>query len=255
MIISELTTELVTDPAGIGYAPYIIAGNHMALETILNDKTGIGSGTINRTYADAPTLQSAVVVSEYLALTDIARQAWLLLVTASQNTGQEGSLGVPLQNSEIQAQVTAIWDAGTVTRSNLLALLTKGGSRAEVLWGDGAVVTINDISLAIFNARPATPSNLEATAISEERIDLTWVDASDDEDEFTIEWSLNGSNWIEAVTLPANTTSWSNTGLHTEVTYLYRIKASNIYGKSDYSNVAQATTLPIPVSSPPVGSP
>ena len=53
-----------------------------------------------------------------------------------------------------------------------------------------------------------------------------------------------GTCWFAPVqTLPANTTSWQNTGLTKNTTYTYRVKATNANGSSPYSNEASAKTL------------
>jgi len=48
------------------------------------------------------------------------------------------------------------------------------------------------------------------------------------------------------VTLPANTTSYANTGLTEATAYSYRVQANNTFGASAPSNVATATTLTQP---------
>jgi hypothetical protein len=46
---------------------------------------------------------------------------------------------------------------------------------------------------------PPSPSNLSATAVSSNRINLTWTDNAVTEDGFKIERSLNGSDWSQLV--------------------------------------------------------
>jgi hypothetical protein len=40
----------------------------------------------------------------------------------------------------------------------------------------------------------------------------------------------------------ANVTSYANTGLSSNTTYRYRVRAYNASGNSSYSNIASATT-------------
>jgi hypothetical protein len=89
---------------------------------------------------------------------------------------------------------------------------------------------------------PSAPSNLFATSISNSQINLTWVDNSDSEDGFKIERKVAGGTYFEIKTLSANTTSYSDTGLNSNTTYYYRIRAYNSYGNSSYSNEVSVST-------------
>ncbi|MGC8789623.1 MAG: stalk domain-containing protein, partial [Caldisericum sp.] len=89
---------------------------------------------------------------------------------------------------------------------------------------------------------PSAPSNLFAISISSSQINLTWVDNSDNEDGFKIERKKTGETYTEIKTLPANTTSYSDTGLSSNTTYYYRIRAFNSYGNSSYSNEVSVST-------------
>lgn len=90
---------------------------------------------------------------------------------------------------------------------------------------------------------PVAPSGLTATAVSKSQINLTWVDNSSNEEEFIVERSrYETTGFTPIITLPANTTKYSNTGLARNTTYFYRVQAKNSGGANGYSNVASATT-------------
>jgi len=91
----------------------------------------------------------------------------------------------------------------------------------------------------------SAPSNLDAAAVSQMQIDLTWQDTSPDESDFHIERSPNGSTgWTEIDTVGANVTDYTDTGLSCGTTYYYRVRAHrHSDGQySGYSNVDSATT-------------
>jgi hypothetical protein len=89
----------------------------------------------------------------------------------------------------------------------------------------------------------AAPSHLEATAPTSFRVDLKWRDNSSAEMEFRIEWkTINDAFWIPLKTLAANSTSYSDTGRQGGKTYIYRVRACNTDGCSEYSNEAFANT-------------
>ncbi|MEO9965780.1 MAG: PHB depolymerase family esterase [Reichenbachiella sp.] len=90
---------------------------------------------------------------------------------------------------------------------------------------------------------PIAPSGLSATATGSSSIMLSWQDNSNNEDSFVLERSKdNESNYMQVTSLPANTTSYSDTGLILSTTYYYRLSASNNEGMSTFSNSASAAT-------------
>jgi transcriptional regulator CtsR len=89
---------------------------------------------------------------------------------------------------------------------------------------------------------PAAPTKLTAAAVSSSRISLTWKDSSNNETGFKIERKKSGGSYKQITTLSANTTSYTDTGLSSGVTYYYRVRAYNSIGNSTYSNEADATT-------------
>ncbi len=98
---------------------------------------------------------------------------------------------------------------------------------------------------------PAAPTGLTADAFSTTQIDLTWIDNATNETSFQIERSLTqGGSYTLAATVPANSTSWSNTGLPSDTRYFYRVRAVNAGGNSPYSEEAAATTLLAPPLAP-----
>ncbi|MGH2920726.1 MAG: fibronectin type III domain-containing protein, partial [Gaiellaceae bacterium] len=101
-------------------------------------------------------------------------------------------------------------------------------------------------------ANPRAPLNLGATGVSQSQIDLTWTDASDNEQGFQVE-RRTGNPFVAPVivaTLPANTTSWSDQQLPADTSFGYRVRAFNASGPSLWSNGASATTLAFPPPAP-----
>jgi C1A family cysteine protease len=88
---------------------------------------------------------------------------------------------------------------------------------------------------------PAAPSNLSATAISSSQVNLSWTDNASNETGFMIERCTGGT--CSYISVGANTTTYSDTGLMASTPYIYRVKASNSGGDSAYSDNASATTL------------
>lgn len=95
------------------------------------------------------------------------------------------------------------------------------------------------------------PTNLTATAVSVSQINLNWNDNSDGEQNFVIERSLTGVFWSQIDVVPANSTSYNNTGLSSNTRYYYRVYGSLPFGNTENSNEANTYTLlitPSPLS-------
>ena len=94
---------------------------------------------------------------------------------------------------------------------------------------------------------PLPPTTLNASAFSSTQINLTWVDASNNETGFQVERSTtSGSGYTLVTTTAANATSFSNTGLTANTSYFYRVRAINAVGSSNNTpEFATSTAAPI----------
>lgn len=140
--LAQLAAEINTDSTGLGLVALKTAGSDQAIADALNLVRATITG-INRNDISAKELMAAVVLTEYTALTQASRDLWQALLTIA-----------PLDANDTQTRTTvgAIFGAGTATRTNLQALASRTGSRAEQLWGTGTQVTALDVSRAL--ARP-----------------------------------------------------------------------------------------------------
>jgi len=116
-----LRTELLTDPLGRGYASKTDQQCADDLNTVYR--------TRNRASIQTWEVLEATVAAEYTALSAAEKQRYQILISA-------GTLN-PVGNN-IRAAFSAMFAAGTTTRTNLLALASEPCSRAEEL-GLGAM--------------------------------------------------------------------------------------------------------------------
>jgi hypothetical protein len=89
---------------------------------------------------------------------------------------------------------------------------------------------------------PKAPTGLTATALSTSEIQLTWTDASGNENAFLVEERSAFGGFVEIQSLPANTTALIVTGIPAGTFRAYRVRARNAGGVSAYTNEASATT-------------
>lgn len=89
---------------------------------------------------------------------------------------------------------------------------------------------------------PAVPTNLTAEPMATDTIGLSWTDNSSNESEFDIESETVGGVWAPVMTVGADITSAAVSGFAADSTHLFRVRAANSVGYSDYSNVAAAAT-------------
>jgi len=84
---------------------------------------------------------------------------------------------------------------------------------------------------------PTMPSNLTVVAVSTDAVELAWVDTSSTEENFQLLRGTSPTNMTDEIEVPANSVSYTNTGLAPGTTYYYRIRAEHsVLGNSPYTD-------------------
>ncbi|MBI2039306.1 MAG: fibronectin type III domain-containing protein [Candidatus Niyogibacteria bacterium] len=98
----------------------------------------------------------------------------------------------------------------------------------------------------------SAPSNLDAINVSGSQNNLSWVDNSSNEDGFKIERSLNNQEgpFSEIASTITDVVSYNDADLTADQTYYYRVRAFNVGGNSDYSNIDHAITATVAPNAP-----
>ncbi|OGQ83460.1 MAG: hypothetical protein A2289_11450 [Deltaproteobacteria bacterium RIFOXYA12_FULL_58_15] len=92
--------------------------------------------------------------------------------------------------------------------------------------------------------RPHAPTDLVASAVSQNQIDLDWIDTNQRETGYRVDRSINDIDFTTLVTLPADTTHHSDTNVDNQSWYFYRIYAQNVGGESiQYASGGNAPLL------------
>ena len=71
-----------------------------------------------------------------------------------------------------------------------------------------------------------------------QEINLTWDDNSDNESSFIIERGSDNTSFTQLATVDANINYYTDTNFTLGQTYYYRVKATNEFGDSSYTNTA-----------------
>src|SRR5262245_44742696 len=154
---------------------------------------------------------------------------------------------------DANTMATELWNSGQKAggADNLGAVIKF--ATPTVANGEVFVGTSN--SLVVYGLTPPATSLpdapvLSATALSASSIHLSWTDSTvppNTASSYLIEQSPDGINaWSQVTTAPPGSTSLDIGGLTQTTTYFYRMRSMNGLGKSDYSNVAIATTTDQP---------
>lgn len=127
-----LKSEIELDPVTLSYG----GKSDAEIADIMNSyATG---RTVNQEIIDTWEILEATVPAEWTALTAAEKQRYQTIISCGT---------VNVKGTNIRSQLAAMFIAGTTTRTNLLALQTKTGSRAEELFG--GVVSHLDIAKAL----------------------------------------------------------------------------------------------------------
>ena len=93
------------------------------------------------------------------------------------------------------------------------------------------------------NPLPAAPSGLVAN-VSKNRVDLTWVDNATNEEGYTVERRKEtDTQWQTIGTVAADVRTFSDTQFARRTDYVYRVRAFNASGPSEYSPDVPARTM------------
>ena len=127
-----------------------------------------------------------------------------------------------------------------VKNDALMRAQAHGDSRGASLRSDD-LAGINILYGTGFGEEPpASPSNLTTSVISGSEIRLFWNDNSSNESSFRVERRTTGS-FQEIGATSAGATSYNDLTVASGQSYVYRVRATNDAGGSNYSNEAAAT--------------
>lgn len=181
----------------------------------------------------APTWGTAIadpaVPKVDLAWTDNSTTEFKFTINKSDNGGAFAPL------ADVPANTTTYTDLAIVLGHTYTYTVTAVGASGQN--------TSAPISASV--GLPLPPSGLTATPVNPIRIDLAWTDNSSDEGNFEVQrvtGNCASPSFATIATLAANTVAYQDNGVNPQITYSYRVRATNGFGASAWSNCVTAAT-------------
>jgi hypothetical protein len=191
----------------------------------------------HRSLAQPPSAPSALAAT--------AASASQIDITWVDNSSNETGFVVERStDSSFTAPQATTLPAGTTRWSDTgLSGSTSYWYRVKAVNGSASSAFSNSTTATTMQTPPTPPTGLEASAISDSRINLAWKDNSSNETGFVVERSTDASFTApQATTLAADTTSYSDATVNAGTDYWYRAKAVNGGGGSQFVQTSSKLT-------------
>lgn len=145
---ANLKTEVQTDPKSLGFAADVTATNWPDIANKLNDPNSAGNGPVYHGDITGAQLLAAVDPTELGALSSTDQGTFRFYADSADVVISDSKLQTWLGNTFTQASQPN-------SHAALAALQIRTGSRAEVLFGAGTIVSNNDVQFAMTGSGPS----------------------------------------------------------------------------------------------------
>lgn len=147
-------------------------------------------------------------------------------------------------NADVQTIIETITAIGTGPFKSTTEYRNAAGAQQVDIEPQNSIVELTQtINVNAPVTPPTAPSNVQASSQNNGDILVTWTDNSNNEATFSLERSEDTVVYsVIQNNLPANTTSYTDTGLTEGTTYSYRVSAVNAIGAVVAANIPSATS-------------
>lgn len=143
MDYAALKSEIQNDPVSLGYSTHVAIGNDVPIADLLNEPTEI--------LIDLPSIAKdnfllGVAPATFVlpSLSQELQAKWDRVLSLAQSVSS-----INVASSTVQALFQAAIADGVLTQDQIDGFTKRFGSRAEVLFGAGAIVSHLDVSKAL----------------------------------------------------------------------------------------------------------
>lgn len=144
MTPGQLTVFKAAIIANGSLSAMIAANDHIGIAAFYN---GVGTGVVYRPSISAAELNTAIVWTEYAALTAVFQNCYQAMIAPGTVDGS---------NANIRAGFGSVFAAATVTKANLVAMAQRVPTKFEMVFTTasvcslfGVAVTANDVAQAL----------------------------------------------------------------------------------------------------------
>lgn len=136
----QLATEIDNDPQALGYATLLAQTNGPEAVAGRLNEAGASGETLFKSYVAIEDVLAAIVATEFNSLTAAQKTACDMFLRGDR---------VKSGDANLRTTIAGLFAGGTTSRANLIALASRAASRAEALWGEGTVVSAQDVGSAL----------------------------------------------------------------------------------------------------------
>lgn len=135
-----LRSELLTDPGALGYSGLVDIGNDQGCADILNLARSTSGYSVFRNDISPSEIINSISSGDFLNMTQINVSRLNLFFVQPP---------IDATLTTVRANIRNIFSGMTTTLTSLSGVASRDGSRAEVLFGTGCVVTNGDVATAL----------------------------------------------------------------------------------------------------------
>lgn len=251
----------VTAGANCGWAAGVDAGASWI--SVTSGDLGGGNGTVAYTVAanntSSPRSGTMIVAGQTFTVTQAALQLNSVSLSPSTAAGGQTSVGTVTLSGPAPAGgalITLSSSNGAVAAVPASVTVAAGAASQTFNVTTQAVATTTGVNVsatysgttrtAVLTVNPAAaaPTGLTASTGNVGRIELRWIDNSNNETGFRIERcpGTTCTNFTLLTTVGPNTITYRNSSLPGNTSYRYRVRANTSVGFSVYSNIATGKT-------------